>query len=677
MARFYQALLMFLALFISIITAMPAEAGFAIRLEKDVPQSSVTKVNPIEIRIYDSETAATHVASENFGVKDLMLATYFTLAGDTAYRIRTDFTMTDTLTGNMDLWWELWLGGSRMGKRERVPQSAYSLFSVEAVDADTVDGSHAADFAASAHTHVAGDIPTGPGSGLDADTVDGQHASAFAASGHNHDSAYVNVGAADSVTAGMITAGAVSNNHVNAAAAIDYSKLNHPATNHDYTGQFYTQAQVDAIVAALTARLGVFEKYHLAWATEESVESGALRATNPQVEFGNDGIAYAVWQEGDGVTEDIFFSRYIPGSGWEAETPVETSPNPATNPGIAVDGSGNATAVWAEGADIYANRYSMSTGWGTPEPIEFAAGTLKASSLTVVADDDGDVTAAWIQDDGSVNSLFYNRFIPGSGWGSPQPIEPSAFPVRTAHLGGSGSGYLVASWRQDDSPSLPNIYANIYTPGSGWGTATLIQTGTNFSYSPHGAINNAGRAVVTWPQRPGATGRDLWANLYVPGAGWETPRTIESLTGTPLDPYVAIDSKGNAIVVFNYDDGADKMIYANLYTPGTGWATDWETERSIESGTGFTSNPRVLFDPSGGAMALWGEGDVSAAERIIVNRYTPGSGWALDWGTEQLIENQTDTIAYFDFAASPFGSFLAVWGNNTSGDLFSNYFGVH
>ena len=50
----------------------------------------------------------------------------------------------------------------------------------------------------------------GAGSGVDADLLDGQHAAAFAASTHNHDAAYVNEGQANSITSGMIVDGTIT-----------------------------------------------------------------------------------------------------------------------------------------------------------------------------------------------------------------------------------------------------------------------------------------------------------------------------------------------------------------------------------------------------------------------------------------------------------------------------------
>jgi hypothetical protein len=78
-------------------------------------------------------------------------------------------------------------------------------------NADMVDGQHAAEFAGAGHEHDTDYAPlshphdganittgkinnlrlnTGTGNGLDADTVDGQHAAAFAGATHNHDASY-------------------------------------------------------------------------------------------------------------------------------------------------------------------------------------------------------------------------------------------------------------------------------------------------------------------------------------------------------------------------------------------------------------------------------------------------------------------------------------------------------
>jgi hypothetical protein len=80
------------------------------------------------------------------------------------------------------------------------------------LDADLLDGQHAADFLA-ASDYTAADVLTkiktvdGAASGLDADLLDGNEASAFALSGHNHTGVYADAShnhAASEVTSGTL-----------------------------------------------------------------------------------------------------------------------------------------------------------------------------------------------------------------------------------------------------------------------------------------------------------------------------------------------------------------------------------------------------------------------------------------------------------------------------------------
>lgn len=131
--------------------APPADAGYAIRLEKEVLTSAVGGASPLAVRLYASRAAASPVAAQNFRRPQLIVSMVRSVSGAPMYRVRLDFTNTTALTRGMDLWWELWAGGSRLGIREPVPQSAWALF---AVDADTVDGLDAADFAPEGHGHA-------------------------------------------------------------------------------------------------------------------------------------------------------------------------------------------------------------------------------------------------------------------------------------------------------------------------------------------------------------------------------------------------------------------------------------------------------------------------------------------------------------------------------------------
>ncbi len=135
----------FLLIVLLIISAMIftsiANAGFTIRLEKDVAYSWLTGVpSNVTFNIYDSEVAGTPVATQTFpfltwmtdlgivSLSPVLAPTYY----ETVMRIKADFTNTDTLTRQMQLWVEIKLDGAVEGVREQIKQEAWAMFADEA-----------------------------------------------------------------------------------------------------------------------------------------------------------------------------------------------------------------------------------------------------------------------------------------------------------------------------------------------------------------------------------------------------------------------------------------------------------------------------------------------------------------------------------------------------------------
>ncbi|MCP4002506.1 MAG: hypothetical protein GY727_16520, partial [Gammaproteobacteria bacterium] len=85
-------------------------------------------------------------------------------------------------------------------------------------------------------------------------------------------------------------------------------------------------------------------------------------AFSPQIAFDGSGNAMAVWYQHDGTYDSIYANRYVAGTGWAgAATIDDVTAGNAWSPQVAVDGSGNAMAVWYQddgtNDSIYANRF--------------------------------------------------------------------------------------------------------------------------------------------------------------------------------------------------------------------------------------------------------------------------------------------------------------------------------
>ena len=87
-------------------------------------------------------------------------------------------------------------------------------------------------------------------------------------------------------------------------------------------------------------------------------------AFNPQIAIDGSGNALAVWQQFDGLRNNIWSNRYTAGTtnSWSTPTLIETdNTGGAFDPQIAINASGNAVAVWTQSDgtryNIWSNRY--------------------------------------------------------------------------------------------------------------------------------------------------------------------------------------------------------------------------------------------------------------------------------------------------------------------------------
>jgi len=98
---------------------------------------------------------------------------------------------------------------------------------------------------------------------------------------------------------------------------------------------------------------------------------------------------------------------------WGTAALIETaSGGNAESPQVAFDASGNALAVWSKSDgtryNIWVNRYTAGTGWGTAQLIEANAGDAWLAEVAI--DTSGHALAVWCQSDGTRYNLWANRF---------------------------------------------------------------------------------------------------------------------------------------------------------------------------------------------------------------------------------------------------------------------------
>lgn len=292
--------------------------------------------------------------------------------------------------------------------------------------------------------------------------------------------------------------------------------------------------------------------------------------------------------------------------------------------------------------------------WGTAGLIE-TDNTGGSYNPQIAFDGSGNAIAVWEQFDGTRYNIKANLYTAGTGWGTAELIETddignNDFP----QLAMDSSGNAIAVWRQSDGTRL-NIMANRYTKGTGWGNAELIEADdVGDAYFHQIAIDSSGNAIAVWSRDDG-TQTNIMANRYTAGLGWGTPEAIGvNNAGGSFYPQIAFDRSGNAISVWYQDDGTRPSIMANRYTMGLGWGT---AELLETDDTGGAYNPQIAFDQSGNALAVWAQDD-GTRFNILANRYTAGTGW----GVPEMIEtDNAGNALYPQISFDGLGNAIAVW----------------
>ena len=470
------------------------------------------------------------------------------------------------------------------------------------------------------------------------------------------------------------------------------------------------------------------------WSGEVPIDGTAARAQNAQVaSYGTDNF-HAIWIQYDTAPTttpiSVISRRYQPlPTGWVGSAiPIETFTNGTSDPQLDIDLAGNVNALWRQSDasgrfNVYTNRFVPASGWGmNPRFVEPGAG--HADRPQVDAGGVGRFAAAWHQFDGSVRSIFVNRWEPGVGWRyAPSFVESEAGDAINPDVtvdGGAGAnvtvvwqqffgasydiyasrwtgiswvttptldslpgdasevrvasnsaGVAFAVWRQFDSIGDYSIFASRYDPLTGtWGAAASLETSIDDAFIPDIAVDSAGNAIAVWRQIESGAGESIWANRYT-GSSWGIASAIDILpgplanTGQAFDPSIDMNSNGDAVVVWRQFDGFYFTVYSARYSP----ITNWGLAGAIESRTNDAFAPHVGMDAAGNAVAVWTHYDGSSRS-VLANRYVTGTGWL----TEAAIEPTFGDAGHVRIAVDWLGNAVAVWEQYDGGrfNVWSN-----
>lgn len=424
-----------------------------------------------------------------------------------------------------------------------------------------------------------------------------------------------------------------------------------------------------AVVAAVAA-VSFAPSAEAGWLPPTDISEPGSNVTEPHVALDSEGNATTVWSRWNGVDMVVEGSFRPAGADWgppenlsEPEGGEEFTPgaHDAQGAQVVVDRNGNWTVIWERYAWplTIIESVSRAPGGSWSEPVQIDAVPQGADPEPWLAvDSEGRNTAVW--KDGEVIMSSFRQF-PGE-WEEPVPLSQGNSYVPQAAMDARGDA--IAVWMHDDGTHY--VVESSYRPEQGeWGGATLVSQPGEEAGNPHVAIDGKGDALVIWRGEDEGEER-LRASYRLAGGEWEAPVDISSPGEQVQAPRAAVDPSGNAIAVWAGDRGelgGWDSVHASFQPVGGSW--EEPVELSSAGGDGFPSD--VVFDNSGNAAAIWERWD--GISNLVQTAYRPaGEEWEQSVDLSEEGKQGMDARVVLDApgsATTADGDATAVWISGT------------
>ncbi len=276
-----------------------------------------------------------------------------------------------------------------------------------------------------------------------------------------------------------------------------------------------------------------------------------------------------------------------------------------------------------------------------------------ASSPKVAADRDGNIVATWNEGDELKGQEFDDERRMTSGPFSIGSADSDSEP----EVASSASGAYAAVWRERTGSSSARIMTRRYNKGGrARGPASVVDQGFGVD-NPSLSMAANGAYVVTYEKGSGS-GTDIYAVRYNRrGEVAVAPRKINRVSGNNTNPSVALNSVGEAVVV--WENGASAKgsqasgdVVGAFLDQGLDETTDEVPVAQTESGAAPTE-PEVSLDDDDQTTVVYTRRGGGQPDEIFQTELSPSlSSGVCDGGSEELcLENErfSVTVVWEDF----------------------------
>jgi hypothetical protein len=347
------------------------------------------------------------------------------------------------------------------------------------------------------------------------------------------------------------------------------------------------------------------------WSASVQLQAGE-QPLSPKVVVSPDGEATVVWLGFDGSNEVVRAATRPAGGAWTEPVALSDVNEYAGEPDIAIDPQGNATAVWTTGPQFeygFVQTATRPAGGSWSEPVALSEESEAAASPHIASDSQGNLTAIWVS--GGEEGIIQSKTRPVGGEWSSAAVDVSGEDGLSSRprIAIDGQGDVVAVWEQKDIPAPSGFHYFIQTArraGGSWSTPLTISREDGIAVNPELAVDSDGNATVIWVWNPLATGTatGLQARSGTAGGSWGAIDYV-AIRGSAFDPsesgiQLLPDPQGNVTAIWQGWSAPNNIVRSARRTVGGAWSSP------VTLSTGDSPfAPATAIDPQGTITAVW------------------------------------------------------------------------
>lgn len=320
--------------------------------------------------------------------------------------------------------------------------------------------------------------------------------------------------------------------------------------------------------------------------------------------------------------------------GWQPTALLQETYAESNSPRVVFDASSNGFAAWAQGNDMMVRRYIASSAtWSTPIVLDSSSAAARQARIAVDRPT-GNAIASWVQSNGTAESFYVSRFDNATdAWSAPELLENSDNAVESGPENSSVAimgTQAAAAWRQFDGSAV-SIYLSRLVDGT-WTAPALVDVSSQPALHPEVAVDSNGNASLVWRQYSPTDGE-----YRIHTRRWNnTTQTFGAVTQLDNEgdrqPRLAFDAAGNGIALWRGGG-----IYVRRYTAAT---DEWGPEFTVNDQPGTPNLGELALDEAGNAMVAWVEFD-STGTSVYTRRYNATTD---TWEDSVLMENSAAAV---------------------------------